>query len=1053
MNVVDVNRSRKINLPIILVPILMLLFTLIGINQKVDAAAWISEPDSIEFSPVVTSSTRYGGSTGGRVHPGGDAHWEGHTFKGFMIDRPVTTTYKNVGRYNGSIVDMKIKVSNMKNFTRLNMNVNAPGFIMSLKDVSKQTWNRPPGYPTNKPVTKPQGPMASADVEIWFTNSSGTKINFGSDDIAMAFMELEPTWFYGSNRNNPIVSLDQRVVVDGSSVNVKYGTNFTNPGIIDKNLVKSNIFTSQAGTVVPSRYYKGQNFLNEYDQSSGVLAYSNKGNNSLKLKFTGRSGIADLILFNGKTVTNSKVIPQPKPVKEQKKNGGSWTKSEVELDNFKQPFEYKITQKILYDKKRGGKGFKIEDNVPNNVQIDSVVASSPGNWTVTTSGQKITMTAKTDIFAAQDTYSFIVKGHIKSNMVNTTTYFDNYATSTPPKGSAGGGRSNTVRIKVPKRTLKINYLDFDHPERQIKPSETIPNIPASQEYRFTPPKTITYNNRPYNYVKGVNDGTEITPTVVVDKSSTDTTYNFYYRTKWDANVIHQKEGTNPAVGTRPDLDKGPLLKQTTEKVYYKTNDGKRINSFTGTIHQPYLQRGLYTSDWMGWFPVETSKKQNVVEDDNQVIRLNYKNFYYDFAVDYIMITSNKASEKKFPFEYRWRLTGLPTENWVNLSQNTQEARAEADQVWQYYLAHKNRMIMNTQIREPKAGSRLLYRDTEPLTAEDRGKDNFIMARKDINIEMRSTIEKLDWKPDSKIEFDFRFSLQPTSIFGTHRKEPELVVPMWITTASERKFTNSDLKGDKLVYKYPVRTLYEGKTDKIHPYYEQLNVSIPTNVDNKSGYYDGKKIIVDYYNEVGSLVNKDRTNFTTTMITPSKFLEDYKTKQKHKVNVANNKMLLENKKAMGDKINGIPRIEGVTPWRGITIRDEIKYPDTYAELRTGDLYLKEDLSGVAEAKGFVKGEARLYAPIWADVKKYPLHYKSEDMNAKVNKIGSNELTYDFTRNFNVFAQMYSDDKSNTKKIDELYVQPVFADENYDKMGDLTPAGKKWITSVTTQHGKQ
>lgn len=1057
------NYSQQIYLKLFLFLFMLVISLIVGVNKS-QAIMWIDSPQnredtSFDYIPSTTENTSievYGSSIKNSVWELPQLNGLGQTnpinFVGYYPRENMEIIWRRITPYNGQSLDMHIRLNNIRNCAQVSVpqRPDRIGFFLDQKYLVNTKFD---GYlGGGYPAGMPPGLInveASATATVWFTK---TGTNNPPDWptgletlIALGFGDLEPQWFRGNSGGMTRVSLDQRVSIWGSNEwNWRFASPWDNPSktLINKDYITNpgiHQFTTRNGITMPdNRTVKpGGNIVsynvNDVD-TSGYLVYSPRlPNGKVQFRFSGHAGDGDYIGINNANITQSPT--QPKPRKEVSLSARENWRTEVTPTTVNHRFYYKITQEIKRDSNVNGTGFVIEDHIPTEAKVLSVQMSHGGMWSASTNGNYVKFTAKQNVFNAPGQYTFYVECIMNVPALKGQLFFDNKAKAIPPRGSKGGGETNKVRVNVPRRKITINYLDFDHNERHLIPSTVIKDIPVGIPHEFTPPSSITYKNKLYKYVHGKNDGRETTPTKVINNTQTDYTYNFYYRTKWTYYEIHQKDKTNPPY-TQAENPDGNLIKKVKHEVYYKTDDGKRINTITIV---PILT--LKTRANKQWFPLEVRKTEQKQESDTQVIRLNYDTVIAGGKIDFIRLDTMKAERKEFPMQYQWQFTGLKKEPFISTNGLSGLQLTDANNINRLYSAALDDLKYTITVNNKTSGTNNVflkngrYRDAQ---------NNII---KDLNAKIK------DNRVEKDKNYNILYNIQYTSTKGLILNPPK-DANTHINTASEKIFKNADLRNGKIDYTQTVRTLFVGSTNRVLDFKETLKLNFTDKVSQKTGYYDVSDMNIDYQNDIETKTKLQTEDYTVKL--PKEFFEDYKAKNDAAIIKSKDLLVMalnnEKERTVNSRV-AIPDINGLTKWNGVKYDIVGQYPIVYAETKTGNLFTERAVKvRDSEIKNdLVDGGNKFYFPLWLDIKQYDGKFDLSNKNGVRKTIGVNALSFEFNKKFDIFAQMYSDIKSGTKKKDELYVQPVFANEDYKELSNLTPAGKKWVTSPNTQNG--
>lgn len=745
------------------------------------------------------------------------------------------------------------------------------------------------------------------------------------------------------------------------------------------------------------------------------------------------------------------VVAQNAPVKAQDVGGG-FTTAEQTLQN--QTFTYRITQEVKQDDFVNGTNFKVEDTLPNDLTIASVTSSDTSVFTPSFSGNTATFNAKVDVYKKPGTYTFTINAKYKD--AATSTSFTNQAITTPKRG--GKLYSNVVTTRVPNVTKTINYLDFDGYETKVKNADTVTMRPwESKDY--TIPTSITYNSKDYKSVTGQTDGNEKDHGVLTLRGSDATaTYNYYYRTKWKYYVIHQKQGSTPALNApsmHTTLEDQDMLRQENFEVYLKSNDGKTINKYDAS-GQPYT--GRYSNSGV-WFPTDTGQTFDKQRNDTQIIRINYKQHTATPVVDYIQLDTVQASTGKIPLQAQFNVSGLPASPLLNTQGLTGTRLTSADIVNAKYDAYLLALNLDVSAKNEKTSTNNVYTYKTKLYKKEGSK---VVQVGPIKVTGHLTDTNLVKNTRQDILFNIKLTEDLTVDTEQNYFNKETTSPRTnIHTATERQLKNSDLDANGvLVYNAQVRTVWT--PTRLMPYNETIKLGLKTEGKTKSGYYDDIEIPITYETDVeetkGTAPNLNVQ--VPTEITKG-YVEDAKkyitTYDQTYMDFKDNYTTLATTKTTQQTTPRYPMITPLLNWKGSKDTITLKYEPYRFEARTGVAISERKFASLDTAltptkqSNWLKSTNKLPLPIWLKPAKYTFNLNNTNLGGTRQSIGTNKVDINFTREIEVVAQMYADESSKTKQLDELYVQPVFADKDYKKLSDLTSKGRTWITSITTQNG--
>lgn len=980
------------------------LLAVFGLNaNKVQAAPWEVAPD-YTFSPMPSGQNTLRGVRGATYR--NSFNLEGDKYDSYSVTNGQEAIYANTGWYNGAQTDMHISVTNLAATGIVSWNKNKLGFMLDERNnVSTPTWrvfNGAGGY-----QSRDQG---RAQLHIWFTVAgTDNRINFNSQDtVALAFTEIEPSWFRSGGQTT--VSFNQAVTTITQPIRVGP---FTNDTIINVANATAGYFQSTDGANVPTNKHRGQNFINDYDASSAVAVYR-PGAGNIDIWWTGYSSQADLLVLNGRAAPPA---PQSKPTKavslEENANYGT----SKTITNTEAPYYYSVKQGIKYDATHNGTGFKIVDDLPVGAKIQDVVANSSA-WNISFSGRHFEATAKKDIYKAPGSYEFKIKAVIDDTITTTNRTIYNTATNYPTGGAQGGGNSNTVdvTVPVPKQPAPEKDVSVIGPNSGwTRPKESIKTISQPFFYKLTQ----EIKRDPWTNGKGITITDTLPEGTKINRIRTENP------NEWDIKYSGR---------TFTATSKVDVLKHNSKFTFY-------IDAQTSADIKESVTQLFNTAETHILPGMSGGGKSNTVEVD---IPREKKDINAD--IDWIMLDTKKASNKQFPMQYRWHYRAVASEPLVNTKGLTGQALIDATATNKWFKDQLDSIRTDTKVKNETTGSNQGYEETKSfrqLQSDDKGNSNPKVLR--TNVALKD--DKLSVDKNNMIKFNLDMSGAPGLRLQSAQK-----ATTYINTASEKVFTNKDLKNDKISYTNQVRTLYDVKADKLNSYKESFDFNFTTKVNQKTGYYDISDMKFNHHSDIDHIGRMK--DYTTTL--PASMLDDYKGTDA-KINHKTGQISMEksDEKTVNEASRTtVPDLADLTKWQGKGYNVYAHYPHAYSEVRNGNIFTADQVKkGDKEIKSnLVDGGNRLYLPVWLKVGDYKGKYNLEDAKGVKGELGENAISFKFEKSFDAFAQMYSDEKSGTKKTDELYVQPVFANADYKNVKGLTSAGKRWVTSVNTENGQ-
>lgn len=959
-------------------------------TQQAKATPWEVAPDFM-FSPMPNGNVILRKVEGARFY--NEYSLEGDTYSSYDATNGMTATYANVGRYNGIEMDMKIRLTNINNTGNIGFDVKHFGILLGDKS----------DYVRN---------LSNVRVNVWFTQANtNTRVNFNAGDkVGMAYTELEPNWFMTTN-NVRHESLNQYVTAVTQPVAVGP---YKEKSVIDGYKAVRGHYQTLDGAVVPWGYYNRTgylyNFYNNFTESSVIAVYQ-PGNQDIIFNFNGGAYSGDLFQLNGQALPSP---DQQKPVKSVSLNESSGYGTSTTIVNTDAPFYYDIKQQIAYDPNHNGTGFKVVDDLPVGSKIKDVKYNHDV-WNVKFSGRHFEASAKKDVYKAPMTHDFKIQALIDDTVTLTNRTVYNDATSTPSGGANGGGTSNKVDVTIPKPKQPAPEKDISVTGPNsgwTRPKESISTI--SQPFFYRLQQTIKRD--PFANGTGtiitdtLPEGTKINKVTTDDPGVWDIKFsgrNFTATAK--TNILKQTKKYNFYISAQTTAD----IKETTTQLFN-----------TAETHvTPSMDGG---------------GKSNTVELDIPKPKKDI-----NAALDWIELDTQKASTHEFPLSYRWHFTDIAKEPLVNTSAMSGNELTDATATNNWFKGQLDSLKYELVVDNKTTGQNSVYKAQDTYRSLQANAKDSNPITKVLNKAVKDG--KLTANKDNMLAVRLSFSGAPGLRLTADQK-----ATTYINTASEKVFTNSDLKNGKISYEHQVRTILDVKADKLTSFKESYDFNFTDKVTQKTGYYDVSDMNMKYHNDIEKSTRiKD---YTTTL--PKEFLNDYKGTDA-KLNHTNGKITMEKsdeKTTDAASKVAIPDLPDLTKWSGKGYDVVAHYPHAYSEVRTGNLFTADQVKkGDKNIKSdLVDGGNRLYLPIWLKVNNYEGKYNLEDAEGTKGELGVNAISFKFTKKFDAFAQMYSDQKSDTKKKDELYVQPVFANSDYKNVKGLTSAGKRWVTSVNTEN---
>lgn len=982
-----------------------------------------------------------------------------NTFYQYRNKSKTVVKYTHVSNFNGKDVDMLVTVNNAKIQTpRTNTLVDFLVFGTDHISVSMDTGETYLNWLDKNMM-----------VELKFVEHTdgrgiGKPINLGDNSVGLAYSDLEPQYVKINGKRT--TSLNQRVQNAGAYVPVIYWKDLPRANsLIDRGRAKGDNFITSENVAIPNDAWSDGgggyvNILNNW-RSSGAVAVYPPGKNTITVRLDGSAPRMDLFYFSDADITVKPKpvdpVPQPKPIKKIDYNGKK-TES-TSMVNAKDKYTYEITTHIKKDNIVSGKGYRIEDKIPDGFVVDKIASSgethrySQRSVEETNKSHVFEVQAKENVFDKDSTITYRLEGHIPVSKVKTTTRLNNKATVIVPRGSAGGGDSNNTVVNIPRRDITFNYYNFDHNGDKLRASKVYKNIPVGYgiDDKFVPDMKIKddfnkFPNKDFNMVKSKDNRTdiELSNRPVYDDSNTRTATNIdmYYVTTWKSQVNHYVKGTtfNENTAVNPD---GSLLARETDDVYYKSIDGRTVNDFGY-----HVRNDLRDSKGMPWIPIDTGGTKKVVESDtNNRADLPYEHLTITSKIDWVQLDTVKASKAKMPFEMRYTnkinrayplydTSKMPTE-----TKEQKEVKSYADATNAWYKNLLTGISVKTTAYNNTTGTHGFTQVDKLITDPDNmnGKTSFSRAYKKKSF----NDTKLTKDTKNNITVQTELDESSTNIANVNVNKANTN----IHTATEQTLTNADIDGTNHLDVQPeIRTLYVGETGKVNSYKEHLTMNFNPKVDIKTGYFTSSDIRLAYKSDT----DQEKFHFDNFAYSVPKKLRDGDRKASNANSDSREDMVIKSPmSSIKEPAGEAPNLPDLDSWKKQDYYTSVNYQQRYSDMKSGDLHTTKELAERPSSSTYMlnAGE-KYYVPVWADVQPFRGTYENKKFGSTSNyPLGVNQINYKLVKDFNVIAQMYSDQDSKTEKKDELSMQPIFTDSEYDNLPKhLNAKDKSWLTTV-------
>lgn len=221
------------------------------------------------------------------------------------------------------------------------------------------------------------------------------------------------------------------------------------------------------------------------------------------------------------------------------------------------------------------------------------------------------------------------------------------------------------------------------------------------------------------------------------------------------------------------------------------------------------------------------------------------------------------------------------------------------------------------------------------------------------------------------------------------------------TSSEKVLTNKDMTNNQVNYSAVVRTVKErANNNPVKEFNENINYKFTGNTKTKTGYGVSVDLEPNYRNEIGKQIDMKVYSYPMNELIDSKIDEIYQSGGK------------ETEVKM-DRLKNDGKVES-----GINTQNlSFQFPHMNIERKTGNIYADSQKNDESIKYELIDGGRKLYVPIWCDLGNYSIAIKSSNF-------GGNYISLDMNQNIDVYAYMYATIDSETKKEDELLLEPVY-----------------------------
>lgn len=548
-----------------------------------------------------------------------------------------------------------------------------------------------------------------------------------------------------------------------------------------------------------------------------------------------------------------------------------------------------------------------------------------------------------------------------------------------------------VNHRVPKERSDFYYKSYTLTD----------TLAAPLELQSTSIKDANGTNR-NSYFKVTQSGNEITVSATSAALKTtgfyDKDYSFNFKTK-----IKKNYNLEPLIKDKQIifLNKASVKVDKTSKttnevktvlkvkkltvIHYDKTDNKELKKevftkFKGDSYKAVPLKTLKNKDGYQYVSYDGKTYEGTMGDSDITLRLPYVIPKVTVNSERIEILTNKASQS----------TGLETK--VTLSKSDQNSsHADLSQL-KYKIS-----IKDTAENKIVASETRLYKEFKKETT-------FSLPLKTKKADEKIPYQVLVEFVDNKTNINANTE---TTNFKTHGY-----------TASEKRFSNADLKKGALDYKGVIQTIKNRTDTQVKEKFETFAFSLNDQIKTKTGYGFEMKSDMTYTNELSK-----QTSLDLKMKVPESFVDSYLD-----YDIVNKQLAipLEQTQKNNETISN-----------GIQQYVAYDYPEVYVEEKTGSLFTRKQ---VQENDSKIKNETlfggrKWYVPIWHDLGQSSFGIET------AKPMGVHQVTIDMKQDIDVYAYMYATIDSETQAKDELLLQPIYPDKQ--KVEGWTAAEQAWL----------
>ncbi|MFD1454292.1 hypothetical protein ACFQ44_01195 [Levilactobacillus lanxiensis] len=450
-----------------------------------------------------------------------------------------TIYYKNVGKFNGKVVDMSLsitkKAAGLGGRNEVYFMTKRLGLAIPKNATANWTYADTKGiYSTDTGSAKvPKSRLhrvsgvsrqqtgGNFKIHLYYDKSKKTIPLDNDNQVGIDFMEMESPWFHIKGQKARAYSYAQRVLAYTKPTMVgNFGGNGSSSA--DRALAKKGILGIEKRTTFPSGIIGSGIDFQGGNVKQSVMGRWSTG--SIDFSWRGHAALSDILEINGGTypVTPPKSPKQPAPKKyvgPQSSKPSTYKATKSALADYTKTFSWKIVQKTK-KAKFSGKGYTITDTLPSGTSISSV--TSPSGWSKSVSGNKVTFKATKNVYKTTHTYNFYVASSTTKSQALRHTSFNNHVTSRRKitKSKWQTKNSNTAKWTLKNEEIKGYFIDFDHHDHAVAkgydiftPKQIYDSGVTSGQKTITPlaEAVAPDNGKLYKLVHGPNDGTYATP--------------------------------------------------------------------------------------------------------------------------------------------------------------------------------------------------------------------------------------------------------------------------------------------------------------------------------------------------------------------------------------------------------------------------------------------------------------------------------------------------------------------------------------------------------------